>query len=46
MKRVGMKRIALAGALLLGGMAANGAEKALELDNVVVTPTGSERNDA
>ncbi len=43
MKRVGMKRIALAGALLLGGMAANGEEKALELDNVVVTPTGSEK---
>ena len=35
---------ALAGALLLGSLAAAGAEQALELDNVVVTPTGSEQD--
>jgi outer membrane receptor protein involved in Fe transport len=35
---------ALAGALLLGSMAAGGAELALELDSVVVTPTGGERD--
>ena len=43
MKREQMMMKALAGALLWSSLAAGGAEKTLELDNVVVTPTGSEK---
>lgn len=38
------KKCALAGALLMGCVAVNGAEEMFDLDHVVVTPTGSEQD--